>query len=122
MSYNNNFNNYSNPYANNLYQRPASQIFFVNGLDGAKQYPVFANQSVLLMDNTNPIIYSKKANNLGQVTLECYKIVSITEDEINNVIQEQKPKEYVYKDELDELKTKIDTLSSKFDTFVKGSE
>lgn len=92
-------------YSNNFYS-------VVNGLEGAKQYPVLANQTMLLMDSQKPIVYKKSANGLGQTSIECFKLVSITEQEITGEKQQEKePKvEYALKEELNALNKRFDSL------------
>lgn len=67
----------------NSYQR--NYYTFVNGLDGAKAYPIMPNQSLMLMDSENPVCYMKSADNTGKPTLKCYKLVEIPEKELIKV-------------------------------------
>ena len=103
-NYYNNYGNYQQP------QQPQQnqQMYYaiVNGLEGAKNYQVNANQSILLMDSNEPIAYKKSANGLGQTTIEAYKLVPI-----NN--EEQPKVEYVSKSEFDELARKFEALSKR---------
>lgn len=55
---------------------------FVNGLEGAKNYQLFANQSIFLMDSEQQVCYLKSSNALGQSTLRCFKLVEIKEEEL----------------------------------------
>jgi hypothetical protein len=104
-------------YSNNFYS-------VVNGLEGAKQYPVLANQTMLLMDSNKPIVYKKSANGLGQTTIECFKLVSITEQEINGNSQKQdEPKvEYASREEFNALKTRFDSLVDKLTNSQRKNE
>jgi len=105
--------NYQSPYQYNAYKQ-MGQFFFVNGLEGAKQYPVLPNQTILLMDSANPIIYNKKSNSLGQATLECFKIVPINENEIITNNQNQSTNnEYASKEDILSINNKLDMLFSK---------
>ena len=69
------FGNFIPPY-NNFNQprqtQPQNTYAFVSGLEGAKQYNIPSNQSMLLMDNAQPVCYLKQANALGQTTLKCF--------------------------------------------------
>lgn len=118
--------------ANIQNNQPTGNFYaIVNGIEGAKQYPVLSNQTVLLMDSSNPIIYSKKANGLGQVSIECFKLVPINEGDIN-IPSDSKTgvdQEFALKNDVLELSSKLDTLSARFDKLIsrfkdvnKGSE
>ena len=62
--------------------QPQNTYAFVSGLEGARQYNVPANQSILLMDNAQPVCYLKQANALGQTSLKCFKLIEVTEDKL----------------------------------------
>ena len=103
----NNYNPYNNYYPN-YYQQPRINTYaFVNGIEGAKSYQVQPNQMVMLLDSDNPIIYKKIANNLGQCSIQAYKMIPI-EDAV-----ERPNAEYVLKSEFDELVKRIDELTKK---------
>ncbi len=110
MAYNQ-YNNYPygipnyNPYSN--YQAPQQNTYaIVNGIEGAKQYPLSSNQTMLLMDSNEPIAYKKTVNGLGQATIEAYKLVPIVQEE------PKQPQEYALKCDLEALKEKIDKIYS----------
>lgn len=113
----NNFNPYNNPYGypynNNFYQQPQQQpkqYAFVNGIEGAKSYQVQPGQMVMLLDSDNPIVYKKVANSFGQATLDCFKLVSISENELKG-INTQPNIEYATKAEFEALVKRIDELN-----------
>lgn len=95
-------------YNNNFYS-------VVNGLEGAKQYAMLPNQTMLLMDSNKPILYKKTANGLGQTSIECFKMVSISEQEVlgNAQPQQQTNLEYATKEELNALNKRFDSLVDK---------
>lgn len=95
-------------YSNNFYS-------VVNGLEGAKQYAMLPNQTMLLMDSNKPILYKKTANGLGQTSIECFKMVSISEQEVlgNAQPQQQTNLEYATKEELNALNKRFDSLVDK---------
>lgn len=45
--------------------QPQQSIIWVQGLEGAKAYPVAAGNSVLLMDNTENVFYIKTTDQSG---------------------------------------------------------
>ena len=111
-----NFNNpYGYPYNNNFYQQPQvqqpRQYAFVNGIEGAKSYQVQPGQMAMLLDNDNPIVYKKVANPFGQTTIEYFKLVSISENELKG-INTQPNIEYATKAEFEALVKRIDELNN----------
>ena len=116
--------NYNQPYTqfnnnNNYQQQPTQQTYqyaIVNGLEGAKNYQVMANQSMLLMDSNEPIAYKKSVNALGQATIEAYKLVPVNDEN-------EKPQvEYALKSDLDKISKKIDTLCKKLAQKIENNE
>lgn len=125
MNYDNNMNGYTNYYPQTTYnpainyQRPVgNQYFFVNGIEGAKNYQMLPGQTVLLMDNDNLYVYMKSANQLGQTTIRYFKLVETSE----SAIKGPSSNEYVLRSELDELKAKLDKLSSKKEKEKESAE
>ena len=87
-----------NNYARNYYA-------FVNGLEGAKNYPIVANQSLMLMDAENPVCYMKTADLSGKPSLKCFKLVEIDEKEL---LKKTNP-------DNEEIKTRLDSMSGRID-------
>lgn len=107
------FGNFIPPYNNfnQPRQQPQNTYAFVNGLDGAKQYNIPANQSILLMDNAQPVCYLKQANALGQTSLKCFKLVEVNE---NDLVTPTQPKtEYATKEDIKALNERIERLEPK---------
>lgn len=103
----NQFPNYNHYTQTNTYA-------IVNGFEGAKNYPIGINQSILLMDSSNPIVYKKSTNVLGQYSIECFKLVQINPQEfVTNNDTVSPPKDYVSKTEFEELVKKLDALTKK---------
>ena len=120
------------PNFNNLYQQPnqqtqTTQCAFVNGLEGAKAFQMLPNQTIMLMDSENPILYMKTSNGMGQSTLKYYKLVESSEQEIRNqnVVQPQPTQngaEYVLKSEFEALTKKFDDLSKRLEKPFKNEK
>ena len=55
-------------------QSQSQQVIQVNGQNGANAYPLAPNSSVLLLDNTQAIIWLKQTDGAGYPTLTPYKI------------------------------------------------
>ena len=108
-------NNYGGPYQNPSYYNPYSQpktnqYAFVNGIEGAKSFQMQPNQMVMLLDSDNPIIYKKVSNGYGQSSIECFKMVQISEEELRG-INVQPQQEYVLKSDFEALVKRIDELT-----------
>lgn len=58
-------------------QQQMNNYYYVNGLEGAKQYQMMPNQTILLMDSENPMFYLKTTNQIGQSTLRAFKFEEI---------------------------------------------
>ena len=92
-------------------QAQTNTYAFVNGIEGAKSYPMGPNQTVMLMDSDNPIAYMKTSNAIGQATLKYFKLVETSEAEIRGGA---KPAiEYVSKADFDELARRVEALTQK---------
>jgi len=92
------YNYYSNYYPQ--YQQPQQNLIWVQGMEGAKAYPVGAGNSVLLMDSDNQYLYIKSADNTGMPTLKVYEYKEITEEPADM-------SRYVTREELEEAIAKI---------------
>lgn len=119
MPYNNPYNPY-NPYAPQpnygsfpaygQQQQPAANTYaFVNGIEGAKSYPMQPNQTVMLMDSENPIAYMKQSNGMGQATLKYFRLVEASESEIRGDMAKPNT-EYATKADLSALEKKFEEL------------
>ena len=89
------------------YGQPKENISWVNvnGLQGARDVQVQANQTAWLMDMNSPIFYVKKADNMGVCTLKAYRF-----EEINPEQPTGNETQFATKDELNALKTEIQAL------------
>jgi hypothetical protein len=85
-----------------------NQYAVVNGLEGAKSYNMMPNQSILLMDGSNPYVYMKTTNQMGQASIRCFKLV---EEQLEQIEVANSP--YATKNDFKELNDKIDQLMSK---------
>lgn len=110
MQYNPMGYNYPNQNNYNQPTQQSGQYAFVNGLEGAKNYPMQPNQTLLLMDNNDSICYMKQSNFLGQTTLRCFKLQEVTEHELKS-----ETSEFVLKTDFEHLTKRIDELCQKLD-------
>lgn len=83
---------------------------FVNGIEGAKSFPMQPNQTMLLMDSDNPIVYMKQANSLGQATIRYFRLTEITETDVKGKTTSV---DYATKEEFDALQKKVNELLEK---------
>ena len=92
--------------------QPANNTYaFVNGIEGAKSYPMQPNQTVMLMDSDDPLVYMKQSNAMGQATLKYFRLVETSEGELRG---KGKPEaEYATKADLEALSKRLDELTKK---------
>lgn len=81
MAYNNYFPMGYQPYQAQpqAVQQPQNQILWVQGLEGAKAYPVSAGGSVLLMDSEDSFMFIKTADAAGMPTMRVFKYEEVTQ-------------------------------------------
>ena len=84
----------------------SNSIIWVQGIEGAKAYPVGAGNSVLLMDSDNQYMYIKSADSTGMPTLKTYEYAEV-ESEKNVLAGSVALDNYVTKDELEKALAKI---------------
>lgn len=89
------------------YGQPKENISWVNvnGLQGARDVQVQANQTAWLMDMNSPIFYVKKADAMGVCTLKAYRF-----EEINPEQPKAEETMFATKEELNSLKSEIKAL------------
>lgn len=117
------FNNYLqyNSYTANLAQQNANynnqsfqaqtNITFVNGIKGAKDFQLRQNSNVLLMDSDNYKFYVKSTDNLGIANISSYSFVEYKNLPVENVAANQPSNTGEQNIKLyEEMKTKISEL------------
>ena len=95
-------------FGQNQYQMPKKdnlEWINVNGIQGARDVQIQANQTAWLMDMNEPIFYVKKADSMGVCTLEAYRFEKINPEQPK--MQEQM---FATKDELNTLRSEIRAL------------
>lgn len=78
--YNNNYPSYQNNYLQTQQQRV--EVIKVNGKNGAEAYTIPPNSSILLLDETAPIIWLKMTDGGGYPTLTPYDIIPHKDKEV----------------------------------------
>lgn len=103
-----------------------NQYAYVNGIEGAKSFQVSPGRTMLLIDNDNPFVYFKTANELGQSSLRYFTIKELDENKAKEIItgapkQETKinTEDFVLKSDFKELLDKYDNLSKKLEKLAK---
>lgn len=97
---------------NNNYQNlppVLKQYAFVNGIEGAKAYPLMPNQMMLLMDADNPILYRKTSDSMGKSTIDYFTITQVSENQVRDILTPKQP-EYALKSDINAINSKIDEL------------
>lgn len=106
-----NFNTpYSPPVQQNYNVPPMNQYAYVNGIEGAKAFQVAPNQTMMLMDNDNPVVYMKQASSTGQSVIRYFKLVEVSEDQLRSKAPEVS---YALKSDLDAILERLNKLEHK---------
>ena len=111
MAYMNNFagifpqQSYGTPYPNysSSYQQPQIQVVRVNGKNGAMSYNMPPNSSILLLDESAPVVWLKTTDGAGYPSITGYSITPI--QDAPRVEQKLNSDEY---SSLDERITKLE--------------
>ena len=121
--------NYTNPYQNlypNQYQNQTlnqsqyqsnqqNTYVFVNGIEGAKAYQVAPNQTMMLLDSEKPLIYKKVSDQFGKSSIQFYKMIETTEEELKHV-------EVAPSEDTTALKKEVASLSEKINAIYNALE
>ena len=91
------------------YQPQSNTIQWVQGLEGAKAYPISPGGSVLLMDSDNQYLYIKTADNAGMPSLKIYEYHEVTEVKP----EKQDFSRFVTKEELAEVLSNLEVKKKK---------
>lgn len=82
---------------------------YVNGMDGAKSQIVQPNQTVWMMDSSDPVIYVKAVDSIGTATLKAFSLTEIT---ASVPVQGQQPdlSGYAQKGDLDDIVKRLSAI------------
>ena len=86
------------PYQATPLMQQSQTIQYVNGKQSAEAYQMPVNSSVILMDSNKARFYMKQTDASGVATIKAYDFTESEED---------KPKEYVTKQEFEAFKAKM---------------
>ena len=122
----NNFNNqygYSNQAINPMQQNnfrnniQLNQYANVNGVNGAKEYRLMPNSTMMLMDYDNPILYKKSVDMNGNTSIRYFKFEEIDEETAMSLTQpaQQSQNNYASKDDIDNINKRLDELFKRLD-------
>ena len=100
--------NFNFPYNNNVSNYQRNYYAFVNGLEGAKNYPIMPGQTMMLMDNDNRVCFMKSADAVGKTSLKGFKLVEIPEKELIKPAVSEDAK--TIKDDIANINKRIDDL------------
>lgn len=98
------YNRFTRPQAS-MQQEPSIKVPRVHGENGAKAYSLPPDFSILLMDETDSIIWAKMTDAAGYPTLKGFRIVLMDDAEM----KEETPV-YVTTKEFDKLADKVNKL------------
>ena len=85
----------------------SSNIYWVQGIESAKAYPVGAGNSILLMDSDNSAFYIKTADQSGVPSLRAFDYTERTGEKHVDLAA------YVTREEFNEFVTKLSTTTEK---------
>lgn len=98
------------PQVQNNQQTQTNNLIWVQGENSAKSYPVSANQSVLLMDSENPVMYIKSTDQSGMplpLRIFDYKERTPEHAENRSVSVGEKKTDYISRKEFDAFRNEI---------------
>ena len=102
-------------------QKPTNDIIWVQGLEGAKGYLVAPNNTVVLWDTENPVIYVKSADASGIPSMRVLDFTERNTDTSNSPKSAPKTHEctcgnkFATKEQLSDLRAKLDDLTAKYE-------
>lgn len=106
---------------NNQVQQQNNNIIYVQGIEGAKSYLVGSNNTVILWDSDNPVIYVKSADASGRPNIKILDY-TVRDAEPNQIPLIDKKVEYATTEELKRLESQIMALQSKLEEGEKDDE
>lgn len=106
---------------NNQVQQQNNNIIYVQGIEGAKSYLVGSNNTVILWDSDNPVIYVKSADASGRPNIKILDY-TVRDSEPNQIPLIDKKVEYATTEELKRLESQIMALQSKLEEGEKDDE
>lgn len=105
-----------NPQQNNAFNKPQMKPYsFVNGIEGAKAFPIPSDTSMLLMDAEQMFCYMKTSDRNGKCSLRYFKLEELDESQAREILQPAPTPQVAYA-----TKEDIDNLNKKFDELLKG--
>lgn len=126
MAFEQNTPTFNNRYNQNMamnygYQTPQAppsiNLIWVQGIEGAKAYPVMPNQEVMLMDSENAVLYTKKADQQGRIIgFEIYDLVKREESSAPQIDLSQ----YVKISDVQQMVNEL--IDQRFDAFTSNSK
>ena len=106
-------------------QKPSNELIWVQGLEGAKGYLVAPNNTVVLWDTENPVIYVKSADASGIPSMRVLDFTERNADTSNSPKNAPKTHEctcgdkFATKEQLSDLREKLDDLTAKYEELSK---
>ena len=97
-------------------QPPQSNMIWINGIDEAKSYPVAPGNTVILMDNDNPVAYKKSTDISGRsLPLEVFDLVRRDEEPKQEENHQINLDEYLTRKEFDEYRNNVEQRFSEME-------
>ena len=102
------------PTVQNNQMQQNNNIIYVQGIEGAKSYLVGSNNTVILWDSDNPVIYVKSADASGRPNIKILDY-TVRETESSQIPLIDKKVEYATTEELKCLESKIMALQKQLE-------
>lgn len=105
-------------------QKPSNELIWVQGLEGAKGFLVAPNNTVVLWDTENPVIYVKSADASGIPSMRVLDFKERNGNSQNNNENNLTTHKctcgdkFATKEQINELQGKIDDLTAKYEQIV----
>lgn len=102
-------------------QKPTNDIIWVQGLEGAKGYLVAPNNTVVLWDTENPVIYVKSADASGIPSMRVLDFTERNTDTSNSLKNAPTTHKctcgdkFATKEQINDLRAKLDDLTAKYE-------
>ncbi len=94
-------------------QQPTNALIWVQGIEAAKSYMVAPNNTVILWDAENPVIYLKSADSVGMPSM---RIIDYTCRDTPQKAAEQPQTDYATRDDILSIQKDIEEIKAKLET------
>lgn len=106
------------PVQQTIHQNPQTNVIWVSNESEARNYPVSPGNTVMLMDNDNPVVYKKSSDLSGRsLPLEVYDLVKREAEPPKEENHQIDLTEYLTRREFDSYASEVDKRFSEINTY-----